>query len=210
MCDCQKFTPACPPSSPGWELTLLLVGVVQTVGRSRPPSQRQSSRHWVKAHTDAQSLLAPPHKHRRPCNLPQMDTWGQSHLLCADYLSSPLQAPDGGKRDAQRKSKWVPESNGWCCAASHWKPPLQHSKKTAGHCTNAGTCPHALFLRMLKMPIPIPLECDLVINVPGRRHLPERRSLNTSSFNTPPDLLVWYDWFNDSGDLSSYDHTFPL
>lgn len=94
-----------------------------------------------------QPLPAPPHKHRHPSNPPQKDSWGQSHLPWADYLSSPLEAPAGGKRDAQRKSRWVPGSNGWCCAASHWRPLLQHSKTTAGHCTSVVAAPmHCCFV----------------------------------------------------------------
>lgn len=204
MCDHEEVYSSLP-SILSWVSTHTALGGSGTncVGMSRPPSHTQSSRHWVKAHTDPQP---PPHKHRHPCNLPQMDTGGQSLLPWTDYLSSPLQAPAEGKGDAQRKSRWVPESNGWCWAASHWKSPLQHSKTTAGHCTNAGSGLHALFLCVLKrLIIPIHLECGLLISVLGKSRLPERHILNT-----PRDLLLWYDWLYNSGDLSSYDHSFPL
>lgn len=142
MCDCEEvFT--CLPSIVSWVRAHAALGGSGTncVGKSRPPSQRQSSRHWVKAHSDPHHSQ---HLHTNTDNFVTYFRWTPEDNLIFHVLTvclRPYRLQLGGKGVAQRKSRWVPESNGWCCAVGHWKPPLQHSKTTAGHCTNTGSCP---------------------------------------------------------------------
>lgn len=211
MCDSEEAD-SCLPSILSWVRSHAALGGSGTdcVGRSRSPSQSQSSRHQVKALTDPQPLPAPPHKHSQPYNLPQMDIWGQVHHPSSDYLSSALEAPAGGKRGCTEE-KQMSTRDQWvrlCCQSLETTSAAQKHNCSALH--QRWQLPHALFPCVLKRLIPIHLGCGLLVNVPGRHHLPERHSLNTPSFNIPRDLLVWYDGANNSGHLSSYDHSFPL
>lgn len=192
MCDCEEvFT--CLPSIVSWVRAHAALGGSGTncVGKSRPPSQRQSSRHWVKAHSDPQPLPAPPHKHRQLCNLLQMDTRGQSHFPCSDCLSSPLQAPAGGKRGCTEE-KQMSTREQWvmlCCRSLETTSAAQQDNCRALHQCWQLPSIHYLFVcwrGWFPYTWDVPCWSMFLADLIFLRHSP-----NTPSCNISQDLPVW-------------------
>lgn len=195
LCFSQPWCVAVSKLTPRTSLPSISWGSIHTAtsgsaadyaGKSQTPLTETA----LQAHADSQPPPAPLHKHTYPCNLPHLDIWEQSYLLFADYRSSPLRVPAVGKRGQRRRRMNKYQRAMGNTATRHWKPPLQHSKMTAVHCTRAGGCLHALLLCVLKRLIPIRHEHGLMINMPGRHHLPEGSP-------TPPALtypeIYWFD-----------------
>lgn len=154
------------------------MSVPETVGKSQTPLVESVLQELVKAHTDAQ------HRPRNTgtCHLHRWDIREQSLLLSADYLSSPLRVPAGGRREVHRRKVNEPEIHRYGCASSLWKP--LHGKVTAALC------------------LPAPLVCVRRRLIPHAVHVPDdqrarqasppqEESQHPQSLRTP-----WIYWFD--------------